>query len=322
MREIPKQYDPKQVESKIYQMWLDGNYFHAERDPEKKPFTIVIPPPNVTGQLHLGHAFDETVQDVLTRYKRMKGFSALWLPGYDHAGIATQIKVEEQLRNEEHLTRFDLGRDKFLERVWDWKNKYGDRIVTQLKTLGSSCDWERQRFTMDDGCSKAVREVFCNLYEKGLIYKGKRIINWCPCCTTALSDAEVEYEEKPGKLWHLRYPLSDGSGEVVVATTRPETMLGDSGVAVNPNDERYTHLVGKTCILPLMNREIPIVADEYVETGFGTGCVKMTPCHDPNDFEVGLRHNLEQILVLDGDGRTATKPARPSWPIWKSRATW
>ena len=303
MREIPKQYDPKQVESKIYQMWLDGNYFHAERDPEKKPFTIVIPPPNVTGQLHLGHAFDETVQDVLTRYKRMKGFSALWLPGYDHAGIATQIKVEEQLRNEEHLTRFDLGRDKFLERVWDWKNKYGDRIVTQLKTLGSSCDWERQRFTMDDGCSKAVREVFCNLYEKGLIYKGKRIINWCPCCTTALSDAEVEYEEKPGKLWHLRYPLSDGSGEVVVATTRPETMLGDSGVAVNPNDERYTHLVGKTCILPLMNREIPIVADEYVETGFGTGCVKMTPCHDPNDFEVGLRHNLEQILVLDGDGR-------------------
>ena len=303
MREIPKQYDPKQVESKIYQMWLDGNYFHAERDPEKKPFTIVIPPPNVTGQLHLGHAFDETVQDVLTRYKRMKGFSALWLPGYDHAGIATQIKVEEQLRNEEHLTRFDLGRDKFLERVWDWKNKYGDRIVTQLKTLGSSCDWERQRFTMDDGCSKAVREVFCNLYEKGLIYKGKRIINWCPCCTTALSDAEVEYEEKPGKLWHLRYPLSDGSGDVIVATTRPETMLGDSGVAVNPNDERYTHLVGKTCILPLMNREIPIVADEYVETGFGTGCVKMTPCHDPNDFEVGLRHNLEQILVLDGDGR-------------------
>ena len=303
MREIPKQYDPKQVESKIYQMWLDGNYFHAERDPEKKPFTIVIPPPNVTGQLHLGHAFDETVQDVLTRYKRMKGFSALWLPGYDHAGIATQIKVEEQLRNEEHLTRFDLGREKFLERVWDWKNKYGDRIVTQLKTLGSSCDWERQRFTMDEGCSEAVREVFCNLYEKGLIYKGKRIINWCPCCTTALSDAEVEYEEKPGKLWHLRYPLTDGSGYVVVATTRPETMLGDSGVAVNPNDERYAHLVGKTCTLPLMNREIPIVADEYVEMEFGTGCVKMTPCHDPNDFEVGLRHNLEQILVLDGDGK-------------------
>ena len=303
MKELPKQYDPKQVESRIYQMWMEGNYFHAQRDPEKKPFTIVIPPPNVTGQLHLGHAVDETLQDVLTRYKRMKGYSALWLPGYDHAGIATQIKVEEMLRNEEGLTRFDLGREKFLDRVWDWKNKYGDRIVTQLKTLGSSCDWERQRFTMDEGCSKAVREVFCNLYEKGLIYKGKRIINWCPCCTTALSDAEVEYEEKPGKLWHLRYPLSDGSGEVIVATTRPETMLGDSGVAVNPNDERYTHLVGKTCILPLMNREIPIVADDYVEMEFGTGCVKMTPCHDPNDFEVGLRHNLEQILVLDGEGK-------------------
>ena len=303
MRELPKQYDPKQVEGKIYKMWLDGGYFHAERDPEKKPFTIVIPPPNVTGQLHLGHAVDETLQDVLIRYKRMKGYSALWLPGYDHAGIATQIKVEENLRNEEGLTRFDLGREKFLERVWDWKNKYGDRIVTQLKTLGSSCDWERQRFTMDEGCSKAVREVFCSLYEKGLIYKGKRIINWCPHCTTALSDAEVEYEEKPGKLWHLRYPLADGSGDVIVATTRPETMLGDSGVAVNPNDERYADIVGKTCILPLMNREIPIVADEYVEMEFGTGCVKMTPCHDPNDFEVGLRHDLEQILVIDGDGR-------------------
>ena len=303
MRELPKQYDPKQVEGKIYQQWLDGRYFHAERDPEKKPFTIVIPPPNVTGQLHLGHAVDETLQDVLIRYKRMKGYSALWLPGYDHAGIATQIKVEENLRNEEGLTRFDLGREKFLERVWDWKNKYGDRIVTQLKTLGSSCDWERQRFTMDEGCSKAVREVFCSLYEKGLIYKGKRIINWCPHCTTALSDAEVEYEEKPGKLWHIRYPLADGSGEVVVATTRPETMLGDTGVAVNPADERYTDIVGKTCILPLMDREIPIVADEYVEMEFGTGCVKMTPCHDPNDFEVGLRHDLEQILVIDGDGK-------------------
>ena len=302
MKELPKVYDPKAVESRIYQMWIDGNYFHAQRDPEKKPFTIVIPPPNVTGQLHLGHAFDETLQDVLIRYKRMKGYSALWLPGYDHAGIATQIKVEEQLRGE-GLTRFDLGRDKFLERVWDWKNKYGDRIVEQLKTLGSSCDWERQRFTMDEGCSKAVREVFCSLYEKGLIYKGKRIINWCPHCTTALSDAEVEYEEKPGKLWHIRYPLSDGSGYVTVATTRPETMLGDSGVAVNPEDERYTHLVGKTCILPLVNREIPIVADEYVDRSFGTGCVKMTPCHDPNDFEVGLRHGLEQILVIDGEGK-------------------
>ncbi len=302
MKELPKVYDPKSVEKRVYQMWVDGGYFHAERDPEKKPFTIVIPPPNVTGQLHLGHAFDETLQDILIRYKRMKGFSALWLPGYDHAGIATQIKVEEQLRGE-GLTRFDLGRDRFLERVWDWKNKYGDRIVEQLKTLGSSCDWQRQRFTMDEGCSKAVREVFCSLYEKGLIYKGKRIINWCPHCTTALSDAEVEYEEKPGKLWHIRYPLADGSGYVTVATTRPETMLGDSGVAVNPEDKRYKDIVGKTCILPLVNREIPIVADEYVDMQFGTGCVKMTPCHDPNDFEVGLRHGLEQILVIDGDGR-------------------
>ena len=303
MKELPKTYDPKEVEGKIYKMWLDGGYFHAERDPEKKPFTIVIPPPNVTGQLHLGHAFDETIQDVLTRYKRMKGFSALWLPGYDHAGIATQIKVEEMLRNERGLTRFDLGREKFLDEVWAWKNKYGDRIVEQLKTLGSSCDWDRQRFTMDEGCSKAVREVFCSLYEKGLIYKGKRIINWCPHCTTALSDAEVEYEEKPGHLWHIRYPLADGSGYVTVATTRPETMLGDTGVAVNPEDERYKDIVGKTCILPLVNKEIPIVADEYVDMEFGTGCVKMTPCHDPNDFEVGLRHNLEQVLVIDGEGR-------------------
>ena len=302
MRELPKQYDPKQVEKKIYQQWLDGGYFHAQRDPAKKPFTIVIPPPNVTGQLHLGHAVDETIQDVLIRYKRMKGYSALWLPGYDHAGIATQIKVEENLRVNEGLTRFDLGREKFLDRVWDWKNKYGDRIVEQLKTLGSSCDWDRQRFTMDEGCSKAVREVFCSLYEKGLIYKGKRIINWCPHCTTALSDAEVEYEEKPGRLWHLRYPLTDGSGDVIVATTRPETMLGDTGVAVNPADERYKDIVGKTCILPLVGREMPIVADEYVDMAFGTGCVKMTPCHDPNDFEVGLRHDLEQILVIDDNG--------------------
>ena len=302
MRELPKQYDPKQVESAVYQQWLDRGYFHAKRDPNKKPFTIVIPPPNVTGQLHLGHAVDETIQDVLIRYKRMKGYSALWLPGCDHAGIATQIKVEEDLRVNEGLTRFDLGREKFLDRVWDWKNKYGDRIVQQLRTLGSSCDWERQRFTMDEGCSKAVREVFCSLYEKGLIYKGKRIINWCPHCTTALSDAEVEYEEKPGHLWHLRYPLSDGSGDVIVATTRPETMLGDTGVAVNPNDERYKDIVGKTCILPLVGREMPIVADEYVDMTFGTGCVKMTPCHDPNDFEVGLRHNLEQILVIDDNG--------------------
>ncbi len=303
MNEIPKQYDPKQVEQRIYKMWCDGGYFHAERDPQKKPFTIVIPPPNVTGQLHLGHAFDETLQDTLIRYKRMKGFSALWLPGYDHAGIATQIKVEEQLRNNEGLTRFDLGREKFLERVWDWKNKYGDRIVTQLKTLGSSCDWERQRFTMDEGCSRAVREVFCKLYEKGLIYKGKRIINWCPHCTTALSDAEVEYEEKQGSFWHIRYPLTDGSGFLEVATTRPETMLGDAAVAVNPEDPRYKHLIGKTVTLPLVGREIPIVGDEHADMEFGTGCVKITPCHDPNDFEVGLRHDLPQYLMLDGEGR-------------------
>ena len=303
MKELPKTYDPKSVEAKIYGMWTDGNYFHAERDPEKKPFTIVIPPPNVTGQLHLGHAFDETIQDVLIRWKRMSGYAALWVPGYDHAGIATQIKVEENLRKE-GLTRFDLGREKFLDRVWDWKNKYGGRIVEQLKTLGSSCDWERQRFTMDEGCSRAVREVFCSLYEKGLIYKGKRIINWCPHCTTALSDAEVEYVEKPGFFWHIRYPIKGEEGRyVTVATTRPETMLGDTGIAVNPEDERYTDLVGKTCILPLVGREIPVVADEYVDKEFGTGCVKMTPCHDPNDFEVGLRHDLEQILVLDGDGK-------------------
>ena len=288
MKELPKVYDPHEVEKKIYDMWLKGNYFHAERDPEKKPFTIVIPPPNVTGQLHLGHAFDETIQDILIRYKRMDGYSALWLPGYDHAGIATQIKVEEKLRNE-GKTRFDLGREGFLDEVWAWKNKFGNRIVEQLKTLGSSCDWERQRFTMDDTCAKAVRETFVNMYEKGLIYKGHRIINWCPHCTTALSDAEVEYVEKPGHLWHVRYPLSDGSGELIIATTRPETMLGDTGVAVNPNDERYKDIVGKTCILPLVGREIPIVADEYVEMDFGTGCVKMTPCHDPNDFEVAQR---------------------------------
>ena len=302
MRELPKVYDPKQVEKKIYDMWLGGNYFHAERDPEKKPFTIVIPPPNVTGQLHLGHAFDETIQDVLIRYKRMDGYSTLWLPGYDHAGIATQIKVEEKLRGE-GKTRFDLGRDKFLDEVWAWKNKYGDRIVEQLKTLGSSCDWERQRFTMDDTCARAVRETFVDLYQKKLIYKGKRIINWCPKCTTALSDAEVEYVDKPGHLWHVRYPLSDGSGDLIIATTRPETMLGDTGVAVNPNDERYTNIVGKTCILPLVGREIPIVADDYVEMDFGTGCVKMTPCHDPNDFEVAQRHDLEYILILDDDAK-------------------
>ena len=301
-KELSKVYEPKEVEKRIYDMWEKGGAFRGVRDPEKKPFTIVMPPPNVTGQLHMGHAMDAALQDILIRYKRMKGFAALWVPGTDHAGIATQIKVEEALRAE-GLTRYDLGREKFLDRVWDWKNKYGDRIVEQQKKLGASCDWERSRFTMDEGCSKAVREVFVSLYEKDLIYKGSRIINWCPHCTTALSDAEVEYKDKPGHLWHLRYPLTDGSGYVVVATTRPETMLGDTGVAVNPNDERYTGIVGKTCMLPLVNREIPIVADEYCDMEFGTGCVKMTPAHDPNDFEVGLRHNLEVIRVLDDNGK-------------------
>ena len=301
-RELPKVYEPQQVENRIYDMWEKGGYFHAERTEGKKPFTIVMPPPNVTGQLHMGHAMDATLQDTLIRFKRMQGYNALWLPGVDHAGIATQIKVEEELRKE-GLTRYDLGREKFLERVWDWKHKYGNRIVQQQKKLGASCDWDRARFTMDEGCSKAVREVFVSLYEKGLIYKGSRIINWCPHCVTALSDAEVEYVDKPGHLWHIRYPLADGSGEVVVATTRPETMLGDTGVCVNPNDERYQHIVGKTVILPLMNKEIPVVADDYAEMEFGTGCVKMTPAHDPNDFEVGLRHNLEIIRVLDDNGK-------------------
>ena len=301
MSELPKTYDPKSVEDKLYKFWVDSGFFHAEVNPDKKPYTIVIPPPNVTGQLHMGHAFDETLQDILIRTKRMQGYEALWMPGTDHAGIATQIKVEENLRKEESLTRYDLGREEFLKRVWAWKDKFGSRIISQLKKLGTSCDWDRERFTMDEGCSKAVREVFVNLYNKGLIYKGHRIINWCPHCATALSDAEVEYETQPGKLWHIRYPLADGSGELVVATTRPETFMGDTGVAVNPNDERYKHLIGKTCILPIMNREIPIFGDEYVDMEFGTGCVKVTPCHDPNDFEMGQRHNLEQILVFNED---------------------
>ena len=302
-KELPKQYDPKQVEGQIYELWMDNDCFKATPDPDKKPYCIVMPPPNVTGQLHMGHALDSTLQDILTRYRRMQGYSALWLPGTDHAGIATQIKVEEELRKNEGLTRYDLGREKFLERVWAWKEKYGSRIVQQQKKLGVSCDWSRSRFTMDDGCSKAVRETFCELYDKGLIYKGSRIINWCPHCITALSDAEVEYVDKPGHLWYIRYPLSDGSGDIVVATTRPETMMGDTGVAVNPEDEKFKHLIGKTCILPIMNREIPIIGDEYCEIGFGTGAVKMTPAHDPNDFEVGLRHNLEIIRVIADDGR-------------------
>ncbi len=300
-KELPKTYDPKASEKRLYQFWLDGGFFNADVDKTKPAFSIVLPPPNVTGQLHMGHAFDDTLQDILIRTKRMQGYSALWMPGTDHAGIATQIKVEEALR-QEGLTRYDLGREKFLERVWAWKEKYGSRIITQLQSMGCSCDWRRLRFTMDEGCSKAVKEVFVDLYQKGYIYKGSRIINWCPHCTTALSDAEVEYTDKPGHLWYIRYPLTDGSGDLVVATTRPETMMGDTGVAVNPEDERFKHLVGKTCILPIMNREIPIVADDYVERGFGTGAVKMTPAHDPNDFEVGLRHNLDVIRVISDDG--------------------
>ncbi len=303
MKELPKVYDPKSVEKKIYDMWMKGGYFKGKIDPDKKPFSIVMPPPNVTGQLHMGHALDSTLQDILTRYKRMQGFSALWLPGVDHAGIATQIKVEEVLRKEEGKTRYDLGREKFLERVWAWKQQYGDRIVEQQKSMGVSCDWDRSRFTMDDTCAKAVRETFCELYEKGLIYKGRRMINWCTHCRTALSDAEVEYKDIPGSFWYIRYPIENSDEEFIIATTRPETMLGDSGVAVNPEDEKYKHLVGKNAILPLVGRKLPIVADDYVELGFGTGAVKMTPCHDPNDYEVGLRHNLEQIQCIDEDGR-------------------
>ena len=303
-KELPKVYEPQEVEGRVYEMWEKNGCFEGHRDPDKKPFTIVMPPPNVTGQLHMGHAMDCTLQDILTRFKRMQGYAALWVPGTDHAGIATQIKVEEELRTKEGLSRYDLGREKFLERVWDWKHKYGNRIVEQQKKLGSSCDWSRSRFTMDEGLSKAVRHVFVSLYKKGLIYKGSRIINWCPNCVTALSDAEVEYQDKPGNFWHIRYPIQGEEGRyVIVATTRPETMLGDTGVAVNPNDERYKDIVGKKCILPLVGREMPIVADDYVDMEFGTGCVKMTPAHDPNDFEVGLRHNLETIRVLDDNGK-------------------
>ena len=300
-KELPKTYDPKQVEERIYQNWVDKGYFHAEVDKSKKPFTIVIPPPNVTGQLHMGHALDETFQDILIRAKRMQGYNALWIPGTDHAGIATQIKVEEDLRVNENLTRYDLGRDEFLKRVWAWKEKFGDRIINQLKKIGCSCDWDRERFTMDEGCSKAVKEVFVNLYNKGLIYQGNRIINWCPSCATALSDAEVEYAEQDGFFWHIKYPIKDSGGFVEIATTRPETLLGDTAVAVNPADERYANLVGKMLVLPLVGREIPVVADDYVDMEFGTGCVKITPAHDPNDFEVGQRHNLEQIKVMNDD---------------------
>lgn len=301
-KEMAKAYNPKEVEDKIYDFWQEGNYFHAEVDKDKKPYTIVMPPPNITGQLHMGHALDNTLQDILIRWRRMQGYSALWLPGTDHASIATEAKIVEAMRKEE-ITKEDLGREKFLERAWEWKKEYGGRIVSQLKKMGSSCDWERERFTMDEGCSKAVKEVFVRLYNKGLIYRGERIINWCPHCKTSISDAEVEFEEQAGHFWHLRYPLTDGSGYLELATTRPETLLGDTAVAVNPSDERYKDLVGKTLTLPLVGREIPIIADDYVDVDFGTGVVKITPAHDPNDFQVGLRHNLPVINVMTDDAK-------------------
>ncbi|MDR1002537.1 MAG: valine--tRNA ligase [Oscillospiraceae bacterium] len=299
-KNLDKLYDPKAVEDKIYKFWEDNGYFNTIADRSKKPYTIVMPPPNITGQLHMGHALDNTLQDILIRWKRMQGYAALWLPGTDHASIATEVKVVEEIKKE-GLSKESLGRDKFLDKVWEWRDIYGGKIVSQLKKMGSSCDWKRERFTMDEGCSAAVNEVFNNLYEKGLIYRGERIISWCPCCKTSISDAEVEFEDKEGAFWHLRYPLSDGSGHLDLATTRPETLLGDTAVAVHPDDERYRDFIGKTVILPIVGREIPIVADTYVETDFGTGVVKITPAHDPNDFEVGLRHDLPIINVMNED---------------------
>ncbi len=301
-KELAKQYDPKDVEDRIYKMWLDGKYFHAKREEGKQTYTIVIPPPNITGQLHMGHALDNTLQDILIRFKRMQGFDTLWLPGTDHASIATEAKIVEAMKKE-GITKEDIGREGFLERAWEWKRQYGGRIIEQLKKMGSSCDWDRERFTLDEGCNKAVKEVFVNLYEKGLIYRGERIINWCPHCKTSISDAEVEYEEQAGHFWHLRYPFADGSGYLELATTRPETLLGDTAVAVNPNDERYKHLIGKELDLPIVHRKIPVIADDYVEMDFGTGVVKITPAHDPNDFEVGLRHNLPVICVMTDDAK-------------------
>ncbi|MBQ2420460.1 MAG: valine--tRNA ligase [Clostridia bacterium] len=301
-RELAKTYDPQSVEDRLYKFWVDGGFFHAEADPEKEPYTIVIPPPNITGQLHMGHALDETLQDILIRFRRMQGRATLWLPGTDHASIATEAKIVAAMA-EEGLTKEDLGREKFLERAWDWKRTYGGRIVEQLKKLGSSCDWDRERFTLDEGCNKAVNEVFIRLYEKGLIYRGEKIINWCPHCLTSISEAEVDYEDQPGHFWHIRYPFADGSGYMNIATTRPETLLGDTALAVNPNDERYKDVIGKKVILPIVHREIPVVADDYVEMDFGTGVVKITPAHDPNDFEVGLRHNLEVINVMTDDAK-------------------
>ena len=305
-KELAKTYDPSGIEEKLYQKWLDKKYFHAEVDKTKKPFTIVIPPPNITGQLHMGHALDNTMQDILIRFKRMQGYNALWQPGTDHASIATEVKIIEKLK-EEGIDKEDLGREKFLERAWEWKKQYGGRIVEQLKKLGSSCDWDRERFTMDEGCNKAVTEVFCRMHEKGWIYKGSRIINWCPVCNTSISDAEVEYQEQAGHFWHIKYPIVDENGQASTteflefATTRPETMLGDTAVAINPEDDRYKHLIGKSVMLPIINRVIPIVTDSYVDMEFGTGVVKITPAHDPNDFEVGKRHNLPEINIMNDD---------------------
>ncbi|MCR4651083.1 MAG: valine--tRNA ligase [Lachnospiraceae bacterium] len=319
-KELAKTYDPKSIEDRIYKNWMDKKYFHAEVDRSKKPFTIVMPPPNITGQLHMGHALDNTMQDILIRYKRMQGFEALWLPGTDHASIATEAKIVEKM-SEEGVTKDDIGRDGFLERAWEWKRQYGGRIVSQLKKIGSSCDWDRERFTMDEGCNDAVKEVFVNMYNKGWIYKGERIINWCPHCLTSISDAEVEYEDQAGKFWHLRYKLADGSGSVELATTRPETLLGDTAIAVNPNDDRYKSIIGKTVILPIVGREIPVVADDYVGIDFGTGVVKITPAHDPNDFEVGLRHNLPIINVMTDDARiTEDYPKYAGMDRYEARA--
>lgn len=302
MKELEKIYEPGQVEERLYQKWVEGDYFHTQRDPDKKPYTIVMPPPNITGQLHMGHAMDETWQDILIRYKRMQGYAALWVPGTDHASIATEARIVAKMK-EDGVTKQELGRDGFLERAWDWKKQYGGRIVEQLKKLGCSCDWKRERFTMDEGCSKAVVKVFKKLYDDGLIYRGERIINWCPHCKTSISDAEVEYEEQDGSFWHILYPVVGTDEMLEIATTRPETMLGDTAVAVHPEDERYTHLHGKSVLLPLVNREIPIVCDEYVDREFGTGVVKITPAHDPNDFEVGVRHQLPIIKVMTDDAR-------------------
>ena len=319
MKELNKTYSPSEFEERIYKDWCEKKYFTPVIDKSKPSYTIVIPPPNITGQLHMGHALDNTLQDILIRYKRMNGYCTLWLPGTDHASIATEAKIVEAMRKE-GITKDDIGRDGFLERAWAWKEQYGGRIISQLKKLGSSCDWTRERFTLDEGCSEAVKEVFVRLYNKGLIYRGERIINWCPHCLTSISDAEVEYEDQAGHFWHIKYPFKDGSGYLEFATTRPETMLGDTAVAVNPNDERYKDIIGKTLIIPLVNREIPVVADEYVEMDFGTGVVKITPAHDPNDFEVGKRHNLPIINVMTPDAKiTEDYPAYAGMDRFEAR---